>query len=238
MPGTLRLSVALFAILSALLAAPAMVSALVQEQDAVRILESSARAMDEAQSARLDGTMTLDIAYRGESASLVFAMSGEAQGVDRSSLTLRNDQFGVSREIIIIGERAWTRSGSGPWQTGLVHPALVGATNQDWVRTLTNPVVSDLGAAYRVTAGLDMTNPLNLGYADTMVDAVRSYVPFDLTGLTGQVSLNVDKSTGYWTSQEILINMAFFDQSGSVNGVTALSFSEFNNPNIRIAAPA
>src|SRR5206468_396808 len=148
---------ALLVALMAILLPPAYAAPTRQEADARAILDASARAMDAAQSMRFSGAMDMSFSVGDAPKAMNIPMSGTYQAPDRMQMQMQMPDIGTSMEMIMVGGQAWTRKGQGAWQsTGAEHDAHaspLGMSHSDWFGGFSKPVATDIGNAYRVTAG-------------------------------------------------------------------------------------
>jgi hypothetical protein len=231
-------SVALLAALLSTLLTPAFAAPAEQAADVRSILASSALVMDSTRSMSFSGGMTMTIPMGSTPRVLSMPMSGSYQAPDRMTMTVDMPDMGTSMDMITVGGQIWTRTGQGPWLAAPARDAYaspLGMSHAEWVGGFINPVVTDRGDTYRVTAGLDASDALKAGFNATASPDVADTV--DFSGVIAQVSLTIDKATSYMVSMQMDLPMPMPRYSLTINTTTNMTFADFNNMAVEIIAP-
>jgi len=167
-------------------------------------------------------------------------LSGAYQAPDRMTMSIEMAELGTSVDMVMVGGQVWIRTGRGPWQTSrlaadeLARP--LGMTHADWVAGLTDPVVRDLGSAYEVSAGMDVSNALRAGFMSA-AGSERLASSVDFTAATAQIALTIDKATNYMTSMQMDLSFPMPAYGADMTMTTTMDFTDFNAMGVEISAP-
>ena len=227
--------------LMAILLPPAYAAPTSQVADARAILDASAHAMDAAQSMRFSGAMDMSFSMGDAPKAMSIPMSGTYQAPDRMQMQMQMPDMGTSMEMIMVGGQVWTRSGQGAWQSkaaerdGYASP--LGMSHSDWFSGFSNPVITYIGNAYRITAELDISATLGAGYAGPLGPGTAGS-SVDTSGVPAEVTLTIDKATSYMTSMRMHLAIPAPDRSTTISMTMNMSFTDFNAVAGEILPPA
>lgn len=232
--------IALFAALMPTLLMPVAAAPASQMADANAIFEVSARAMDSAQSMRFSGSIDITVTSERSPVTMSMPMSGAYQAPDRMTMSVQMPQAGGSMDMIMVGAQMWMRTGQGAWRVQRTSAATsaspLGKTHEEWFRDLMDVAITDAGAAYRVTATMDVAQAMSAGYASAFGPGM-SGLPTDPSAVSSQVALTIDKATSYIVSMQMDITMPVPDLAASMLMTMNMSFSDFNNMAAEIMPP-
>lgn len=231
-------TIALLAALMSTLLTPAFAAPAEQAADARAILGASALVMDTTRSMSFSGVMEMTIPMGSTPTVMSMPMSGSYQAPDRMTMTVDMPDMGTSMDMVMVGEQIWMRTGRGAWLAAPARDAYaspLGMSHAQWVGGFINLVVTDLGDAYRVSAGLDVSDALKAGFNATASPDLADTV--DFTGVTAQISLTIDKATNYMTAMQMDLPMPMPRYSLIVNTTMYMNFADFNNMAVDIIAP-
>jgi hypothetical protein len=227
-------------------------------KDAYALLEASSSAMGRVRSWRFSGAIDVRFADRGTSFSQAMPVSGEG-AQDRQRLVVEVPMMGRSVEMIMIGDQVWMRMGERPWESASwadfgvpVDPFSVfkPTSGAQLARYLLNAQLSEVGAAYRVSADLDASQSVaELGdQASGLGSEAFARMGLDLSAMKAQMVLTINKSTLYIETMELAITMSLPAGQGPVTGALPiggeasvafrLNLSGFNDPAIDIQPPS
>jgi hypothetical protein len=174
-------------------------------------------------------------------------LTGEFASPDRMHMTIEVRSLGFSGELVSIGGQVWTRAAGEPWdrttssQFGTpVNPAQMSRMNPaQMLAILVDPVVTDAGRTFHLSGGVDMQAALTMGPAGTSVfgDNMMDTSYMDLVGATGQLSMTVTKATQYVEFMELTMSLPVNEPEGTIGMRVSMSFSDYNNPAIRVDSP-
>jgi hypothetical protein len=220
-----------FVALMAMLLPTAYAAPTSQAVDARAVLDASARAMDAAQSMRFSGAMDMSVPMADGPKAMNIPMSGTYQAPDRMQMQMQLPDMGTSMEMIMVGGQVWTRKGQGAWQPMAAdHDAYaspVGMSHSDWFGGFLDPVATDIGNAYRITAELDMSAALGVGYAGPLEPSTAGS-SVDASAVPAEVTLTIDKASSYMTSMRMDLAMPTPDRSTIISMTMLMSFTDFN----------
>jgi len=232
---------ALFAALMSTLLMPAAAAPSSQMADGPAILEATARAMDAAQSMRFSGSIDMNVSSGGSPVAMNLPMSGAYQAPDRMSMSVQMPRMGTSMDMIMVGGQMWMRNGQGEWKAQRMsegaYASPLGMSHADWFRDFTDVNVTDLGAAYRVAAIVDVSQALSAGYSGALGPGRSGAMPFDMSAAGSQVTLTIDKASSYMVSMQLELSMPMPDLAASMTMTMNLTFSDFNGMAVEILPP-
>ena len=231
-------AVSIFAILFALSlsAAPLRAAPEGQPADPREILAASAQAMDSAQSMRFAGAMDMDLGLTASRPTLTLPLSGAYQAPDRMSMTMQMPGGGSSIDLVMVGSQVWMRTGQGTWKPQEARggsATVVGMSHAEWFSGFTDPVMTDVGTAYRITAGVDLSDAVRAGYGSQSSGGL-----LDLSSSAQQITLTIDKATSYMTAMQLELALPIPELSATIAATMNVTFSDFNNAGVDILAPA
>jgi hypothetical protein len=253
-------------IVAVFLAWPLGASAQPVRQDPYQVLEESSRAMMTVQSARFSGGVDMHgPPSAGMPSNMAISVSGEYVAPDSMRMTmdlgsllgaLLGSSSGSTMEMVVIGDTAWARMGSTPWETmnmGIapgtmtMTPVDMNRQIQAMARYMPNAVLDDRGSEWEVRGDIDMVGALEEGLA--MSSMMGMGMPgggmpaFDqgelamFGDMTARFSTRINKSTFFMEHMQISVEMPEPGGSGSLRIVVDLGFSDFNSPGINIQPP-
>jgi hypothetical protein len=232
--------VALLAVLLSTLIAPVAAAPSTQMPDTYAVLEASARAMDGAQSMRFSGAIEMTVSTQGTPVHMTMPMSGAYQAPDRMMMSVQMPQAGMSMEMIMVSGQMWMRMGQGAWRAQRVSPDMtaspMGMSHADWFRDLLDVAIADAGSSYRVTATVDVAQAMNAGYSSALGPGMAG-MPIDMSAVSSQVTLQIDKATNYITSMQMDITMPVPDMATTMDITMQMGFSDFNSLVAEILPP-
>ncbi len=244
---------------------PLAVAAQPRSPDPYDILEASANAMNGVQAARFTGTVDMRMASGGTAMSMSMGMAGEYRAPDSVRMTIDlgsllgsfgDPSMSGPMEIVIVGDDAWMRMGSQPWEsmTGsmgmgmsysrMTSPADFNRHIGQMGRYIPNAVFAETGGVYQVQGDLD----LNAAMADGMeMSAMMGMdMPASAMGpstmqmfesMTASFSASINRSTLLMEGMQVTINIPDLRGSGDMAMTVDMTFSDYNSPSIQIQAP-
>ncbi len=231
--------IALFAALVSTLLLPASAAPAQQGADARAVLNANAQAMDAAMTMRFSGAMDVTVSKGNTSTAMNMPMSGAYQAPDRMMMTVQMPDLGTSMEVVMVEGEVWTRTGRGPWKvtpaSSDAYASPLGMSHADWVASLIDPVVTDLGSTYRVSAGMDVSDALKAGF--TGASGPGGSPGIDVSGTNAKIALTIDKATNYMVSMQMDLALPMPAYSASMALTMNINFSDFNSMAVDILPP-
>ncbi len=245
---------------------PQAVSAQPRSPDPYDILEASTNAMNGVQAARFTGTFGMRMASGGTSMNVQMTMGGEYRAPDRLRMTmdlgnllgsLADPTMTGPMEMIIIGDDAWMRAGSQPWEPlaggmgmGMSRSGSVSNVAdfqrhiREMGRYIPNAILVETPAGYEVRGDLDLNTAMADGmemYSMMGMDMPTSSMPPSTTemfeNMTARFTATINRSTLYMEGVRITMDMPEPRGSGSMVMTLDFTFSDYNSPGIVIEPP-
>ena len=232
--------VALMVALMSTLLPPAFAAPSQQGADVLAALSASAQAMDAATSLSFSGAMDVTVSAANGSTAMNMPMSGAYQAPDRMMMAVQMPDLGTSMEVVMVGGQVWKRTGRGPWKatpaSSDAYASPLGMSHADWVASVTEPAVTDLGSSYRIDAGMDVSDALKAGFTGATGPG-RSNASVDFSGTSAKIALTIDKTTNYMMSMQMDLAFPMPDYSATMTMAMSISFAEFNSMAVDILPP-
>lgn len=260
---------ALLAIIMLVGSFPHAVAAQPRSPDPYDILEASANAMNNVQAARFTASVDMRMASGGTSMNMQMTMGGEYRAPDRMRMTmdlgnllgaLADPSMTGPMEMIIIGDNAWMRVGSQPWEpmysgmgmgmsrsSSMSNAADFQRHMREMGRYIPNAVLAETPAGYEIRGDLD----LNAAMADLMDMSsmmgmgmpTSSMTPSEmqmLENMTTRFTARINRSTLFMEGMRITMDVSEPRGTGSSGSMVITfdaSFSDYNSPTIVIEPP-